>query len=298
MSEPIEMSKARNAYAKERDRFRRELQFALRQYGDRPLSFHIKQNIRFIAADLKEDCMNAYHHATKNIGNNQVPLIGSNLRIRAMSNSEEAFSPLNRNKSPNRRMRTQDDDEDIDDFITRNRASGLTGRLWGTGSSDGAPSIPVSKMTFNAHKAASTNTHVLAFEKQLKDDINQMITSIDFLDDKNRANWLTIPKSDRTQYFSSRYDDTSYSVRSYTTPTIGLTGSSKSGGLSSTIDSSSLLSSSQTDSNTSSGSGLTPGDNVKSFYDSYLENLSSSKQDNFSKKESSSVQDSTTVVEQ
>lgn len=267
------MSKARNAYAKERDRFRRELQWALRQYEDRPLSFEIKQNIRFIAADLKEDCMNAYHHATKNIGSNQAPLIGTSLRIRSMANSEDALSSLKRNKSPNRWMRTKDDDEDVDSFIARNRATGITGRTWAL-TPDGVPSVPINKATFAAHKAAASNTHVLSFERQLKTDIDQMIDSIDYLDDKNRANWLTIPKSDRTQYFSSRYDDTSYSVNSIVAPRKPLfdTNSSSSTTRSSLLSSSSSSSSttSRLTSESTSENGLASSD-ARSFFDRYLQ---------------------------
>lgn len=263
MSEPLEMAKARNAYAKERDRFRRELQYALRQYEDRPLSFEIKQNLRFIAADLKEDCMNSYRHATKNICSNQDPLVGNTLRIKAMASSEDATSALKRYRSPNRWTRTEEDDDDIDAWISRNRASGVTGRSWGTGRSETSVSVPITKLTHSAHKSASTNTHVLSFERQLKSDIDQMIDSIDYLDDKNRANWLTIPKSDRTQYFSSRYDDTSYSVHSITAPMKPLLETSRTS--KSTLDSTSTRSTTES----TNENGLATSE-ARSYFDRYL----------------------------
>ena len=275
MSEPLEMSKARNAYGKERDRFRRELQWAMRQYEDRPLNFEIKQNLRFLAASLKEDCMNAYRHATKSIISNQDPLVGNSLRLQVMANSEDAASSLRRSRSPTsyrsatgaRATRTVEDDDDIDAWISRNRASGVTGRIWGvsTGGGGGPPSVPLTKMTYGAHKSASTNTHVLSFERQLKADIEQMIDSIDYLDDKNRANWLTIPKSDRTQYFTSKYDDTSYSVHSITTPTRPLF-DTKSTESSSTTTAETHSSALSVDANSN---GLAPSE-ARSYFDHYL----------------------------
>jgi len=210
MSEPIEMSKARNAYAKERDHFRRELQWALRLYDNATITFDIKQQLRFKASDIKAQCIEAYREATKNIGNNQAPLVGTNLRIRRMANSEEACNVRERSKSP----RLIEDDEDVEAFIARNRASKTTDPSFP--SSRFEPSIPLTKMTYNAHKAASTNTHVLSFERQLREDIDRMIGAIENLTDENRSTWLTVPKSDSSQYFSSRYDDTSFSTLTYT----------------------------------------------------------------------------------
>lgn len=189
------MSQARNIYSRELDRFRRELQWVLRQYEGRPISFEIRQHLRFTAADLKHECLEAYRTLTKKICNNQESLIGSNLRIRSMANSED----IGRRSPVGRIGRFANDDGD--DLYSRRST----------------PSIPLRKLTYDRHRAVSTNTHVLAFERQLTDDIDKMIASIETLNDSNSHTWLQIPKSDTSQYFSSRYDDCRYSSHSYNT---------------------------------------------------------------------------------
>ncbi|KAI2807492.1 hypothetical protein RDWZM_005033 [Blomia tropicalis] len=269
MAEPIDMSKARNAYAKERDHFRRELKWVLQQYPESvPITFDIKQELRFRGADLKAACLDAYRQATKDIGSNQAPVIGSTLRIRSMASSEEFNRErLSRSKSPRSpRTRTTEDDEDIEEFISRNRAS--RSKTSSSSSSRYEPSVPISKMTYDAHRAISSNTHVLSFEHQLRDDIDVMISSIEQLTDQNRDNWLKIPRSDRTQYFSSRYDDTSYSVLPIVVNNIVSTPSSSLSGLR-TSTSSSVGGTTSSSILGASENGLATS-STRSYFDRYL----------------------------
>lgn len=190
------MSKARNVYSRERDRFRRELQWQLRTFEGRPITFDIKQQLRFCAADLKRDCLDAYRKETSRISNNQQPLIGSNLRLRSMLSSDTT------SRYSSTRRALLDDDEECE--YSRSRYL--------------KPSVPISKLTYDRHRTLNTNTHVMAFERQLSDEIDRMIGSIEQLNDDNQSTWLQIAKSDNSQYFSSRYDDCRYSAHSYTSP--------------------------------------------------------------------------------
>lgn len=215
MTEPLDMSKARNAYAKVREQFRKEMLWTLKNYDGRPITFDIKQHLRFRAADQKQACLENYRAETRNIKNNQAALVGSNLRLRSMVTTEEANSDIRAKTNPasfneTRRRRPAEldltyDEEDFDTFL-KNRGS------LATRSAREEVSTPISRLTFDSHRNATTNTHVLSFERQLIEDIDRMIRSIEGLDDTNRATWLQIPKSDSSQYFASRYDNTGFSL--------------------------------------------------------------------------------------
>lgn len=215
MTEPLDMSKARNVYAKEREQFRKEMLWTLRSYDGRPITFDIKQHLRFRAADQKQACLENYRAETRNIKNNQAALIGSNLRLRSMVTTEEASSdirtktkPSSLNETRRRRPAELDLTYDEDDFETFLKSRGSLA----TRNAQEDVSTPISRLTFNSRRNATTNTHVLAFEKQLLEDIDRMIRSIEGLDDTNRATWLQIPKADSSQYFASRYDNTGFSL--------------------------------------------------------------------------------------
>ena len=206
MSEPLEMSQARNVYTREREHFRRELLNTLRQYESRPISFEIKQHLRMRAMDLKPECLERYRRDTEKIACNQLPIIGNSLRIRSMCSSELPHTSRNRS-STFRTARMIRDDEDDDDGILDFRSS-YTSSL--------RQALPRNKLTYESTRRATTNSHVLSFERQLIDEMDKMIDSIDHLRENNRQEWLRPLKTDRQrQYFNSLYDDVGYSLPLY-----------------------------------------------------------------------------------
>lgn len=217
----MEMSKARNAYAKEREHFRRELVFALRAYDGRPISFDIKQNLRFRGSALKQECLDSYRELTRNIVNNQSLLIGSNLRLRSMCSAETPNSPLDHSQSSKSPipcasffrkpgvLNLEYEEDNVDTFM-KNQGS------WRRKDREEV-STPISKYTYDSRRTACTNTHVLSFERQLLDDIDTMIRSIDQLNDTNRDTWLKIATKDSSQYFASRFDNTGFAIHSINT---------------------------------------------------------------------------------
>ncbi|XP_027201648.2 uncharacterized protein LOC113795643 [Dermatophagoides pteronyssinus] len=210
MSEPLEMSQARNIYTREREYFRRELLQTLRQYDSIPISFEIKQHLRMNGLDLKTKCLQNYHHDTKSIACNQLPNIGNSLRIRSMCTSELPTTSRNRlSKFQSKRM-IRDDEEDNHD----NDGNQYSFRSSYTSSV--RQSLPLNRFTYDSTRRSKTNSHVLSFEKQLIDDIEKMIDSIDHLRETNRHEWLQPSSKDRQrQYFSSLYDDVGYSLPLY-----------------------------------------------------------------------------------
>src|SRR6218665_1484262 len=92
MSEPLDMSKARNVYSGERELFRRKLQLVLKSYDNVPINYDIRTHLHFQASDLKAESLKNYREATRNIISNQLPLQSSAARNRALADSEETFN--------------------------------------------------------------------------------------------------------------------------------------------------------------------------------------------------------------
>jgi len=210
MSEPLDMSKARNAYSGEREFFGRELQRVLNSYQNVPINFDIKQHLHFRAADLKAEALKNYRLATRSITNNQIPQTGNATRLRELSDSEETF---HRRLLPAKLTGPIDPDLDVDEFLANRRRQRINPYTSGG---------TISTLTFDSHRNANTNTHVLAFERELIQDCDKMSRSIDLLTDDNRNDWLKTPKLDVTTYFTSKYDDATYLGTGYNTLTPGL----------------------------------------------------------------------------
>ncbi|OTF71355.1 hypothetical protein BLA29_007174 [Euroglyphus maynei] len=205
-SEPLEMSQARNVYTREREHFRRELLNTLRQYESRPISFEIKQHLRMNGWDLKPKCLERYRRDTEMIACNQLPIIGNSLRIRSMCNSELPHTSRNRSSTFRTARMIRDDEYDNDDCM--DFRSSYTSSL--------RQALPRNKLTYESTRRATTNSHVLSFERQLIDEMDKMIDSIDHISDNNRQEWLQPLKTDRQrQYFHSLYDDVGYSLPLY-----------------------------------------------------------------------------------
>lgn len=180
------MSCARNAYCREREYFRQEILFTLRQYDSLPINFEIKQHIRLRAMDLKPECLQRYRNNTSKIACNQIPLIGNSLRLRSMCSTELP------NNGQNKYIGNYDQIE---------LSSLIRSRL------------PLNKMTYESTCRATKNSHILSFERQLLQEIDDMIGSIDQLTERNRHEWLQPSKTDRQRhYYKSLYDDTGYSL--------------------------------------------------------------------------------------
>ncbi|KAF7496639.1 hypothetical protein SSS_08114 [Sarcoptes scabiei] len=190
MSEPIEMGKARSVYSTEIESFRRELLFTLRQYDSCGISFEIKQHLRLKAFDLKQECLKRFRSNTAKIANNQLPEIGNSLRIRSMCTTELPIRTSLANDCS---------------------YSGNRSRI----------NTPFNKLTYESAKRSCTNSHVLAFEKQLIEEIDRIIDSIDKLQNENRNDWLQPSKDNRSRhYYHSLYDDTGYSIPLYSSTSL------------------------------------------------------------------------------
>lgn len=186
MSEPLDMSFARNVYSREREYFRKEILFTLHQYDSFPINFEIKQHIRLRAMDLKPECLQRYRNNTSKISCNQIPIIGNSLRLRSMCSTELPNIRNNKDIGFN-------DDVHLSTLV-RSR-------------------LPLNKMTYESTCRTTKNSHILSFERQLLQDIDDMINSIDRLTEHNRHEWLQPSKTDRQKhYYKSLYDDTGYSL--------------------------------------------------------------------------------------